>query len=108
MPQIKIYNSLTHKKEPLPEPQKGKLLRLFVCGPTVYDDAHIGHARTYIFFDFFAKYLRGRGLKPRYVQNITNIDDKIIRCASEEKTPPLKFADHFTKRYLADMRMLGI
>lgn len=105
MPQIQIYNSLSRRKEHIPQAKK---LRLFVCGPTTYDDIHIGHARTYIFFDFFAKYLRSRGLKLQYVQNITNVDDKIIGRAWQEKKEPLKFADYFTKRYLADMKALGI
>lgn len=104
-PEIKIYNSLSRAKESLPEAKK---LRLFVCGPTVYDDTHIGHARTYIFFDFFVKYLRGLGRKIEYVQNITNIDDKIINRAKQEKKEPLEFADEFTKRYLDDMKLLGI
>ena len=102
---IQIYNSLSRKKERIPRIKK---LRLFVCGPTVYDDAHIGHARTYIFFDFFAKYLRSLGHDVKYVQNITDIDDKIIRRASEEKKDPLKLADYFTKRYFADMKALGV
>lgn len=105
MPQIQIYNSLSRKKEPLPKTRK---LRLFVCGPTVYDDVHIGHARTYIFFDFFTKYLRSRGTKLQYVQNITNVEDKIIQRAKQAGKDPLKFADYFTKRYLADTKALGI
>ncbi len=104
---MKIYNSLSGKKENLPQP-KNQLLRLFVCGPTVYDFAHIGHARTYIFFDIFTKYLRKRGLKLKYVQNITNIDDKIINRAREEKKDPLDLAHYFTKRYLEDMKSLGV
>ncbi|MEK9180276.1 MAG: cysteine--tRNA ligase [Patescibacteria group bacterium] len=108
MPRIKIYNSLSRKKEPLPKSPSGKPLRLFVCGPTVYDDAHIGHARTYIFFDFFAKYLRNLGHKVKYVQNITDIDDKIIQRAKQGEKEPLILAKEFTARYLADMRSIGI
>ena len=75
---ISLYNTLSREKEPLPDQKK---IRLFVCGPTVYDYLHIGNARTYIFFDFFAKYLRARGYDVIYVQNITDIDDKIIKRA---------------------------
>ena len=80
-----IYNTLTEQKETL-DKTGGKKLRLFVCGPTVYDYAHIGNARTYIAFDIIVSYLRSRGLKVFYLQNITDIDDKIIRRAAEENT----------------------
>lgn len=103
--EIKIYNSLSRRKELLPHTKK---LRLFVCGPTVYEDAHIGHARTYIFFDFFMRYLRSLGHNVIYVQNITNIDDKIIGRAKKEKRDPLRLADILTKRYFADMKALGV
>ncbi|MDE2019873.1 MAG: cysteine--tRNA ligase [Patescibacteria group bacterium] len=102
---IQIYDSLSRQKEPLPEQKK---LRLFVCGPTVYDYSHIGHARTYIFFDFFAKYLQSRGYEVNYLQNITNIDDKIIRRAAEENKDPLKLAAEFTDAYFNDMAVLGV
>ena len=104
---IRIYNTLSGKKEELPT-LKGKKLRLFVCGPTVYDYSHIGHARTYIFFDFLARYLKKRGYKLFYLQNITDVDDKIIKRAEEEKKDPLKLALHFTREYLKDMKTIGI
>ena len=73
---LKIYNTLTRKKEEFsPDSKK---IRMFVCGPTVYDLPHIGHARTYIMFDVIAKYLRYKGYDLFYLQNITDIDDKII------------------------------
>ena len=102
---ISIYNSLSREKEPLPDQKK---LRFFVCGPTVYDYLHIGNARTYIFFDFFAKYLRARGYDVTYVQNITDIDDKIIRRAAEEHEEPAALAKHFTEVYFEDMKALGV
>ena len=102
---IKLYNTLSREKEPLPEQKK---LRLFVCGPTVYDYLHIGNARTYIFFDFFAKYLRSQGYDVFYLQNITDIDDKIIRRAGEENETPAKLAATFLKAYHADMKSLGV
>lgn len=105
---IKIYNTLSRKKEPLPESQKGRPLRIFVCGPTVYDYAHIGHARTCIFFDFFVKYLRSQGYEVQYLQNITDVDDKIIKRAAEENKSPAELAKFFTKTYLEDMKSLGV
>jgi len=104
---LKVYNTLTRKKEVF-RPIKGKKVNLFVCGPTVYDFSHIGHAKTYIQFDIIVKYLRWSGYKVNYVQNITNIDDKIIQRALEKKQDPLKLADHFEKEFKADMRKLGI
>lgn len=105
---IRIYNSLTAKKEPLPKPRKGKRLRLFVCGPTVYDYAHIGHARTYIFFDVFARYLRAQEHTLWYIQNITDIEDKIITRARAQNKSPMEVARLFQKEYLKDMKTLGI
>ncbi|HEY5220532.1 MAG TPA: cysteine--tRNA ligase [Candidatus Paceibacterota bacterium] len=102
---LTIYNSLSRKEEPLPDQKK---IRLFVCGPTVYDYLHIGNARTYIFFDFFAKYLRARGYDVTYVQNITDIDDKIIRRAAEEHKEPAVLAKHFTEAYFEDMKALSV
>jgi cysteinyl-tRNA synthetase len=104
---MKIYNTLTRKKEIIKFPQKRKT-KLFVCGPTVYDHSHIGHARTYLFFDAFVKYLRQKGIKIFYLQNITNIDDKIINRAREEKKEPLELAEFYEKEYLADMKSLKI
>lgn len=105
---IKLYSSLSRKKEVLPPPGEQRKIRLFVCGPTVYDYAHIGHARTYIFFDFFANYLRTQGYEVTYLQNITDVDDKIIKRATEEKKKPEAIAKFFTKAYLEDMKALGV
>ena len=104
---IRIYNTLSGKKENLPK-TAGKKLRLFVCGPTVYDYAHLGHARTDLFFDFLARYLRSKKYKVFYIENITDVDDKIIRRAHAEKKDALQVADFFTKAYLADMKALGV
>lgn len=102
-----IYNTLSGKKTILRKSKK-KPLKLFVCGPTVYDLSHIGHARTYIFFDVFVRYLRARGFKIFYLQNITNIDDRIIARAKILKKKPIALAEYFTKEYLKDMDLLGI
>ena len=82
-----IYDTLSDKKEKV-EATNGLKLRLFVCGPTVYDYVHIGNARTYIVFDNFVRYLRSLGIKVFYLQNITDIDNKIILRAAEENINP--------------------
>lgn len=104
---LQIYNTLAAKKEIL-KPIKNGQIHLFVCGPTVYDLSHIGHAKTYVFFDLFAKYLKEKGFKVFYLQNITDIDDKIIKRAAEKNTSPAKLAKKFEKAYLADAKKLGI
>ncbi len=102
-----IHNTLSGNKEPL-EPLHKNRINLFVCGPTVYDDSHIGHARTYIAFDVLARYLKYRGFSVFYLQNITDVDDKIIQRASELGVEPGALALRFEKRYLEDMRELGV
>ena len=102
-----IYNTLTRKKD-LFKPIKGKKVNLFVCGPTVYDFSHIGHAKTYVQFDVIVKYLKFLGFKVFYLQNVTDIDDKIIQRAKNEKKDTLKLAKEFEKEYLNDMKSLGV
>ncbi|MBU1015017.1 cysteine--tRNA ligase [Patescibacteria group bacterium] len=104
---LHLYNTLSGKKKALVS-QKGKTIKLFVCGPTVYDAAHIGHAKTYIAFDAFVKYLRERGFDVFYLQNITDIEDKIIERAKKEGVSPLMLARRFEKSYLKDMKELGV
>jgi cysteinyl-tRNA synthetase len=105
--QIKIYNTLTKKKD-LIKPIKAKKINLFICGPTVYDFSHIGHARAYVTYDAIVKYLRFAGFKVFYLQNITNIDDKIIMRAREKNVPVKDLAIAFEKEYLKDMKALGV
>ncbi|MCX6718375.1 MAG: cysteine--tRNA ligase [Candidatus Staskawiczbacteria bacterium] len=104
---MKIYNTLSHKKDIL-KPIAGKKINLFVCGPTVYDYSHIGHARAYIVFDCFVKYLKSRGFNVFYLQNITDIDDKIIARARERGVSAKDLAIAFEKEYLKDMKALGV
>ena len=103
---MKIYNTLTKKIQEF-NPIKNKKVNLFVCGPTVYDYAHIGNAKTYTQFDFIIKYLRYRGYDVFYLQNITDIDDKIIEKAQDKKVPCEEIANKYTKIYLEDMKSLG-
>ncbi len=102
-----LYNTLTGKKEEVEKPA-GRPLKLFVCGPTVYDLSHIGHARTYIFFDALVRYLRSSGWGVSYIQNITDVDDRIISRAKGEGESPVALAQRFARAYFEDMRALGI
>mgnify|MGYP001353120655 FL=1 len=104
---IKLFNTLTRKKEAL-KPIKGKNIKLFVCGITPYDYAHIGHAKTYVQFDVIVKYLRCKGYSVYYLQNVTDIDDKIINRAKEKNIKPLDLARNFEKEYHKDMQALGV
>lgn len=102
---LRIYNTLTREVEDF-GPQYPGLVRMFVCGPTVYDYSHAGHAKTYTQFDFIARYL-SRRYRVRYVQNVTDVDDKIIARAAEAGIPPREFAASYEAAYQDDMRWLG-
>ena len=104
---MKLFNTLSGKKEDLSK-SKGNPLRLFVCGPTVYDYLHIGNARTYLVFDAFVKYLSSTSTKVFYLQNITDIDDKIITRAAEEGAKPEEIAAKFQRIYFQNTKDLGI
>ena len=103
---VELWNTLTRRKEKL-EPIEPPALRLFVCGPTVYDASHLGHAKTYTQFDLAARYLRFRGFDVTYVQNITDIDDKIINRAQESGVEPEQLAREVEAGFLEDMQALG-
>jgi len=85
-----------------------KDVKMFVCGPTVYDNSHLGHARTYIAYDIIARYLRYRNYKLFFLMNITDVDDKIINRAIETKKDPKQIAAQFEKSFMDDMKILGI
>ena len=104
---LKIYNTISRKKEKFIPVQKGKV-KMYVCGMTVYSDAHIGHARTYLAFDIIRRYLEYKGYKVTYVQNITDVDDKIIAAANEKGMNPLEYSKYFTERCLSDLDALGV
>lgn len=104
---MKLYNSLTRTLDKLAPPPQGPL-RLFVCGPTVYDDTHLGHARTYLVFDTLVRVLRAHGMPVSYLQNITDVDDRIIARAHEQHENPLAFAHRYETRYREDMEALNI
>jgi cysteinyl-tRNA synthetase len=102
---IQIYNTLTRSKHELRTLDASKL-RLFVCGPTVYDYSHLGHGKTYTQFDFVARYLSFRGYDVVYLQNITDVDDKIIQRARTKGVHPKDLAAEFEGYYLEDMQAL--
>ncbi len=104
---IKIFNTLSGKKDTL-KTLKSKKVTLFVCGPTVYDFFHIGNAKTAIVFDCFAKYLKSQDYEVFYLQNITDIDDKIIMRAREKGVPPKDLAKAFENEYFKNMKALQV
>ncbi|MBS0379735.1 MAG: cysteine--tRNA ligase [Proteobacteria bacterium] len=104
---IHIHNSLGGKKEPLKPLEPGRL-RMYVCGLTVYDYVHIGHARMLLVFDVISRYLRHRGFALTYVRNITDIDDKIIRRAAENGEPIAALTERFIRAMHEDCARLNI
>ena len=104
---LKLYNTMTRRKE-IFKPRQGNRVKLFVCGPTVYDYSHIGHARTYISFDVIVRYLKYCGFTVFYLQNITDLDDKILKRATELGSSPLELARRYEEKYLHDMKVLGV
>jgi cysteinyl-tRNA synthetase len=104
---IRLHNSLTGQKELLTPITPGQL-RMYVCGLTVYDYVHIGHARMLLVFDVISRYLRYRGFKLTYVRNITDIDDKIIRRAAENGEPIAALTERFIAAMHEDCARLGI
>lgn len=90
------------------EPINGNRVNIFVCGPTVYDYSHIGHARTYVAYDIIVRYLQFKGYSTFYLMNITDVDDKIIDRSKERDIPPLTLSDNFTKEFYHDLALLNI
>ena len=104
---LRIYNTMTRRIEEF-KPLKGNRVYMYVCGPTVYDYSHIGHARTYIAYDVIARYLREKGYSVFYLMNITDVDDKIIRRAGERGVNPIELAREYERHFMEDMDALGI
>jgi len=104
---LKIYNSLTQQKEVFEPLEPGKV-RMYVCGITIYDYSHIGHARTFVAFDVIARYLRFSGFDLTFVRNITDIDDKIIKRANENGEPIQALTARFEKIMHEDFAALGM
>jgi cysteinyl-tRNA synthetase len=104
---VMVYNTLSREKEPLEPIEPGKV-GIYACGPTVYNFFHIGNARVFVVFDVIRRYLQYRGYAVRYVQNITDVDDKIIKRAEEEGVSAAEVADKYTRCYFEDADALGI
>lgn len=100
---LKIFNSLSGKKELFTPIEKGKT-GIYICGPTVYNHIHIGNMRSFTAFDIIVRWLRYSGYDVTYVQNITDIDDKMIKRADEENTAVKKIAERYEKAYFEDMK----
>lgn len=107
LPKITIYNSLTQKKEEL-VPSKGNKVRMYACGPTVYDSAHLGHARSAVSFDIIQRFLRHAGYEVTFVRNYTDIDDKIINRANELDVPSEEISEKYIQEYKDDMVSIGV
>jgi len=104
---LEIYNSLTRKKE-IFQPMRPPEARMYVCGLTVYDHMHIGHARMLVVFDMVARWLRASGYRLNYVRNITDIDDKIIKRAAENHESVQQLTDRYIQATHEDERALGV
>ena len=104
---MKLYNTLTRKKEEF-IPIEDNKVRMYSCGPTVYNYFHIGNARPFIMFDLLRNYLIYRGYEVMFVQNFTDVDDKIIKRANEEGISPFEVADKYIAEYFRDADGLGI
>jgi cysteinyl-tRNA synthetase len=114
--ELRFYNSLTRRLEEFKPLQKGRV-GIYVCGPTVYGHAHLGHAKSYVSFDILVRYLRYLGYNVTYVQNITDVghltddadegEDKIVKAAKKEKKHPMALAEYYTRSYFEDMDKLN-
>jgi cysteinyl-tRNA synthetase len=114
---LKVYNTLTRQREEFAPLHPG-FVGIYVCGPTVYDHAHIGHAKGYISFDIVVRYLRYLGYRVRYVQNITDVghltddadegEDKILQRAAREEVQPMELVETFMRSYFEDMDALNV
>ena len=104
---LSIYNTLTKQKEEF-NPITPHKIKMYVCGPTVYDYFHIGNARSFIMSDIIRKYLEFKGFDVKYVMNLTDVDDKIIRRSNEEKIEPKAVAEKYIKAFMEDISKLNI
>ncbi|MBN1179883.1 MAG: cysteine--tRNA ligase [Anaerolineae bacterium] len=111
---LHVYNYLSREKE-LFKPLEPGRVHMYVCGPTVYDHAHIGHAKLYVAMDVLVRYLRFLGYKVRYVQNITDVghlldtgEDRILKGARRERVEPMEVVETYTRSYFEDMDALGV
>jgi cysteinyl-tRNA synthetase len=104
---LRIYNTLSHQKEEFKPIETGKV-RMYVCGPTVYADAHVGHAMSSIVFDIIRRYLEYRGYQVQHVMNYTDVDDKIIQRANQAGVDPFSLAEKYIQEYRQHLHDLNV
>ncbi|WP_010632245.1 cysteine--tRNA ligase [Sporolactobacillus vineae] len=104
---LRVFNTMTRKKETFVPIEKGKV-RMYVCGPTVYNYIHIGNARPVVVFDTVRRYFEYRGYEVNYVSNFTDVDDRLINASKERHIPVPQIADQFIKAFLSDIRALNV
>src|ERR1035437_8534969 len=104
---MKIYNTLTHQSEEF-EPQNPPVVTMYACGPTVYNFMHIGNLRTFVFSDILLRVLKYNNLQVEAAENITDIDDKIIKKAKDEAKTIGEITQEYTKYFLEDIEKLNI
>lgn len=111
---LQIYNVLHREKQPFEPLHEGKV-NMYVCGPTVYDHAHVGHAKTYVSFDVVVRYLRWRGYDVLYVQNLTDVghlldtgEDRVLKKARQAQALPMQIVETYARSYFEDMDALGV
>jgi len=103
---LRIFNTLSKQEEEF-KPLDDDKVKMYVCGVTVYDDMHMGHARSVIVFDMIVRYLRSRGYQVEHLTNFTDVDDKIIDRAAEKGMEPLELSSMYIERYFEDVDRLG-
>lgn len=104
---LRIYNTRTKKKEPFPLDEK-RIVKVYICGPTVYDYCHLGHARTYVVFDVIRRYLDFKGHEVKHVQNFTDVAEEISKKAFKLKVKASELAESYTREYFKDMDSLNV
>src|SRR3954465_2535387 len=107
MDMLKVFNTLSRTKEPFPK-QPGDTVTMYVCGPTVYKPAHIGHMVGPVIFDSVKRYLTYLGYAVKFVINITDVDDKLIVRAAERQTTVEKLAREMTQDYFNNLHTMGV
>ena len=104
---LQVHNTLTHRLDPF-EPKEPGHVRMYVCGPSVYDDSHLGHARSYVVYDAMKRYFLARGMRVTHVQNFTDVEENIAARAKEHGMAPLAWAERLIGRFHEDMDALRV
>ncbi len=105
--ELQVHNTLTRRLDKFETLKPGRV-NMFVCGPTVYDTSHIGHAKTYVAYDIMARYLKRKGYSVFFILNITDVDDRIIRRAEETHENPLRLSERYAQDFYKDMKELHV